>query len=336
MTVSIPRIPLVRPRFLKWSIAVFMLLMPLLAYSIWDYVEARRLRARVEAITQRREPTRLSSYKPLNGPSAQAARYYQAAASLVLGFMAEIPAPIGYQLSVAAKDGVWPPELVERARALVDAQREALSLTDRAAGLPFDGFNTGMTFNYLIGNLMGVSRLCGLRANISALDGNGDAALDSIYSAAKLARATYQPPSFTALPFTLARTRPSPAARRRLADALAELDRDDGFRQLLIRLRSQMLDRGFAYSWFGPGFRLWDLHEFNQSLDVFAQLIAAAETPPAERHAAVMAVGEWPVRWGRTDGRATLESTLRSSERESDAIKCARRLVAGEVVDCRF
>ena len=85
------------------------------------------------------------------------------------------------------------------------------------------------------------------------------------------------------------------------------------------------------------GFRLWDLHQFIDSLDVFGRLIEAAGTPSADRHAAVMAVGGWPVLWkGPGSGRALLESMLRTSERQTDAVRCARRLVEGEVVDCPF
>jgi hypothetical protein len=337
MTPSDPRIPLVRPAFLKWSIVVFLLLMPFVAYSIWDYVETRRLRTRIEAIARQGAPTTALAYRPLTGPSTRAASYYQAAASLVSGYSAAIPAPIGYQLGVAARDGVWPQDLVIRARSLTEEHGEALSFADRAAALPFDGFNAGTTFNYLTGNLVGVSRLCALRANISALDGNADAAIASVFTDVKLARATRQAPSFSALAFVLNRTHPSSGALTRLADALAEVDRDDRFEQQLARLRARMLDESFVFSRAGTGSRLWDLHRFNHSLDVFSQLIAAAGTPPAERHAAVMAVGEWPIWWSRTvSGRATLESMLRASERETEAIRCARRLVAGEVVDCHF
>jgi hypothetical protein len=104
----------------------------------------------------------------------------------------------------------------------------------------------GTIFNYLTGNLMGVSRLCALRANIAALDGNADAAIASVYSDVKLSRATSLVPSFAALAFVLKRTHPSRAALTKLADALAELDRDDAMQQQLIRLRAQMLDEGYA------------------------------------------------------------------------------------------
>lgn len=337
MTPSDPRVSLVRPWFLKWSIVVFLLLTPFVAHSIWHYVETRRLRTRIEAIAQHGEPTTALAYRRLTGPSTRAARYYQAAASLVSGYTAAIPAPIGYQLGVAARDGVWPQELVVRARSLIEEHGEALSFADRAAALPFEGFDAGTTFNYLTGNLLGVSRLCALRANINALDGNADAAIASVFTDVKLARATRQAPSFSALAFVLKRTHPSSGALTQLADALAEGDRDDRFKQQLARLRARMLDESFAFKRASAASWPWKLHWFNHSLDVFSQLIAAAGTPPAERHAAVMAVGEWPIWWSRTvSGRTTLESMLRASERETEAIRCARRLVAGEVVDCHF
>jgi hypothetical protein len=77
-------------------------------------------------------------------------------------------------------------------------------------------------------------------------------------------------------------------------------------------------------------------HRLNERLDLFAQLIAAAERPAGERHAAVMAIGQWPqpgVPIGRS--RETLESIVLASERQTRAVRCARRLVAGEVANCQ-
>ena len=71
--ISDARVPLIRPRFLKWSVVVFLLLTPFAVYSLCDYVEIRRLRSRIEAIAERGEPTTALAYRPLNGASPQAA-----------------------------------------------------------------------------------------------------------------------------------------------------------------------------------------------------------------------------------------------------------------------
>src|SRR5262245_34191303 len=46
----------VRPRFAKWSVLAFALLLPILAFTIWDYVEMHRFRSRIDAIAARGEP----------------------------------------------------------------------------------------------------------------------------------------------------------------------------------------------------------------------------------------------------------------------------------------
>jgi len=338
MTPSDVRVQLVRPRFLKWSIVVFLLLTPFVVHSVWDYVETRRLRTRIDTIAARGEPTTARVQGMLTGRAAESARYYAAAAALVAGYAADIPGPLAHELMVAERGRNWPEELAEQARSLVQRHAEALMFADRAAGLPFEGLQVNSTFPYLIGNLFGVFRLCVLRAQILALDGKADAAIESIYSAVRVARVTnHQMPSLSALAFVLQRAQPSDKVLAKLDGALRELDRDDRLRWQLLRARASTLDQGSMISWFDTGFKTWDVHRLNERLDLFARLIAAAERPPAERHAAVMTIGQWP-QPGVPSGRArdVLESVVSGSERQTDAIRCARRLVAGEVVDCRF
>jgi hypothetical protein len=82
--------------------------------------------------------------------------------------------------------------------------------------------------------------------------------------------------------------------------------------------------------------RPWMAHLLTRQLDTFADLVAGARKQAAERHAAVMAVGEWPslFRLPADLSRKQLEIQVSSSERQLTSIRCARRLVAGEAVDC--
>jgi hypothetical protein len=48
--------PLVRPRFLKWSVVVFVLLIPFVVHAVWDYVTVRRLHTVISRIKERGEP----------------------------------------------------------------------------------------------------------------------------------------------------------------------------------------------------------------------------------------------------------------------------------------
>jgi hypothetical protein len=324
----------VRLRFIVGFIAV----LPFLAYSIWDYVETRRLRMRIDAIAARGEPTTAGVFRPLQGPAAEAARYYTAAAALVFGYRAEVPPPVWFQVSNALSSGSWSPDLVAVVRALVTRQTEALTLLDRAAALPFDGFQPGTTSGFLVGNLMGAVRLCQLRGEILALDGQADAALDSVYTGAQLNRVTNSPFEMPALAFVLQRTRPSQEARAKLSRALAELDRDDLMQQDFIRSRTLMLDamqfREFRMT---PWIALpWGAHRLSRRLDIFSALVTAAGRPAAERATAVLAVGEWPPAMDlpAERNRAALEGITKRFSTAGERYRCARRLVAGEVVNC--
>ena len=48
--------PLVRPRFLKASVVVFVLLLPFVILEAWDYVETRRLATSIAKMRERHEP----------------------------------------------------------------------------------------------------------------------------------------------------------------------------------------------------------------------------------------------------------------------------------------
>jgi hypothetical protein len=332
------RAPLIRPAFARWSIISFVLLLPFVVYSAWDYVETRRLRTRIDAIAARGEPTTTGVFQPLQGPAAEAARYYTAASALVFGYSAEIPPPVWFQVSNAVRSGSWTPDLVDTVRALVTRQSEALTLLDHASALPFEGFQQGTTSNFLVGNLMGAQRLCQLRGEILALDGQADAALDSIYTGVQLNRVTNSPLEMPALAFVLQRTRPSQVVRAKLSRALAELDREDLMQQDFIRSRALMLDAAqFREFRMAPWFALpWGAHRLSRRLDIFSALVTAAGRPPAERVNAVMAVGEWPsaIDLPADRNRATLEGITKRFTTAAERIRCARRLVAEEMVNC--
>src|SRR4051812_22166035 len=110
-----------RPVFLKWSLAVFVVLLPFLAYSIWDVIEATRLRSRVQAISRPRQPS-------ATGEAALAERYYHAAAALVSyddGPEASIEARNGMWKAVGGKAD-WTPRAMAAAKRRLDLNREAL------------------------------------------------------------------------------------------------------------------------------------------------------------------------------------------------------------------
>jgi hypothetical protein len=273
------------------------------------------------------------------GPAADADRYYQAAAALAVDYTGNIPPVLAHDFQVADASGQWPPSLVAAMRAMVRDHEEALSLVDRAAPLPFEGFRTTYARQQL-GGLMGAQRLCEFRTTLLVLDGDTERAAQSLWSDIRLMRTTQSAlRRLSIVTSFLDRGHPSDAARAKLAAALGDLDHADAFKDRLIEQRTFMIERRQNVGGF---FGTLVLHQLNAALDTFAQLIDAAGRPEAERHAAVMAVGRLPMVDLSLDlasaerSRAFLESALAGTERQVETIHCARRLVEGEVVNCRF
>jgi hypothetical protein len=313
--------------------------MAVLAHSIWDYVESRRVRQRLDAIRAADAPTTMSSAKRLSGSAADADRYYRAAAALAGRAWESIPPGHEYRMSQALRDDNWPPGLVADLRSILEGHREALMYVDRAAALPFEGFDAGWTANYGAGAFMVLSRLCEMRAVDRALSGDSDGAFESMYADVRLERVMLRPPLFKALGFVASRTTPSEAARSRVDRALADIDHDDRLQLAFIRLRAQLFDMRWQDLGSLPWVvRPWVSHAFVNRLDTFADLIAAAARPPAERVAAVMAVGTWPTpppfALSPERSRSMLESFTRGVVAEAERVRCARRVVAGEMVNC--
>jgi hypothetical protein len=288
------RSPLVRPGFLRFSTGVFLVLLPFVVHAVWDYIEVRRLSARMDAIAQRGQPITMAPFLPVTSSATDADRFYRAAAALSGGYGLIDGAQVVFQMHAALRTGDVTPEALGQIRAHIAEYGEALSLADRAAELPFERFLPGYTFNYLIAGLNSVSRLCEMRATERALAGDGDAALASLFTDVRLERAMGRPPQLYGLKLALDRTHPSAGARAKLAHALAEIDRDDFLKRDIMRLRAFVIDqrRVDAMPWI---VRPWWTHRLTADLDVFAALVSAAEQPEPGRLGAVLAVNDWPV-----------------------------------------
>jgi hypothetical protein len=324
--------PLVRPRFAKASAIVFVLLVPFVAHAVWDYVEARRLRVRLDAVAARGEPlTDRPTSGELNRGAGDADRFYRAAAALAVDLYHDIPSTIGHRMSVALREGVWPPELVAILRAKVDHYAEALAFVDRAAAHPLEWFPPGTKYDEQTGSLLTLARLCDWRAIVRAVDGEGDAAAASLYSEARLGRALRRyPPSFAAVPFALDRAAPSAAARARLADALAPLDRDDRLKEEFLRVRAMLLDDYRLASWrLWPPFSTLRRHLVVGALDHYAAAVRAAEQPWPGALEAAPAFAVSPARANVPPSRVFFESVVKGQARMIKSIRCARFHVSG-------
>jgi hypothetical protein len=350
MTVS-PALP--QPRVRRPFIVALLLVLLVLAHSIWDYIETRRLKTRVDAMVATSGPI---SFAIFNRPAssvetADADRYYRAAAALAGNFRVSNSTQEAYRVGVAMRDGNWTPEMIGLIRARVSDYGDALAYADRGAPLSFNGFSPGWTFNYLWGGITALQRLCEMRAVERAFAGDGDAAFASLYSGVRLARASSLPPPLQGLRVVMQRVKPSGAARERLLQALSEIDDASALEHELIRSRAAYVEDALgALRGSGPAFesvvvrgaaaflRPWYTHRTILALDRFSALIDASRTPQSERWNAIMAVGASPHGYGvLTEGRRSiLESWLKNKTAQMERIHCARRLVAGEVVDCRF
>ena len=327
----------VRPRF----IVALLVALTFLGHSIWDYVEARRLRARIEAIKSRGEPVGTPSVH-LSPASADADRFYRAAGVLASGFDLGGLQP-GHQLSQAVRNGDWTPDVRDAVRTRLAPYAEAFALADRAAELPFEGFAPGTTYNYMVSHLWSVARICALRATLRALDGDSEGAYDALYSAVRAERTLDRPFPLVGLKIVVERSHPSPTSRARVRRALDELKVDDLLKQSFMRMRSAWLN-GYdqnitrnvsATSWL---VRPWAAHHLTGMLDTFAMFVDAAGQPEAQRVEAIQRVGEFPGGFplSREERRASFERFTRSVVADADWVRCARRAVAGEPIDCKL
>ena len=329
--------PFVRPRFAKASAVVLLLLVPFVAHAVWDYVEARRLRTRLDAIAARGEPLtgRATTIVELSDGAAESERYYRAAAALADGVYDDLPSTMVHRMSAASRDGVWPPDLIAMIRATVDRYGEVLAFADRAAALPFEGFGRGTEYIYQVSKLGTVARLCEWRAIVRAIDGNADAAAHSLYTEARLGRALPRnPPSFRGLAFVLNQAPPSAGARAQLAGALAPLDRDDRLKQEFILTRAMMLDddrRTRPVAWTSPARTLWT-HRLVWMLDLHAALIRAAARPWPDPLPAMPPLGVVSTK-GRMMplDREVLEHVVKGQAAAVKSIRCARLHVSGSL-----
>jgi hypothetical protein len=334
-----------RPVFLKLSLAIFIVLLPFLAYQIWDVVEAARLRSRVDALKAAGAPVFLSL--PVIGGAELAARYYQAAAALQSNdSYSALPVEERNRTWTALRSGGnWTPTVMAIARLRVEQNREALDFVDRAAALPFGGFRPGTSYNTRTSELVQLAQVCEFRAAVLAADGNGDAAAASLYSEARLMRAldavSSTPwmslgPAFTNMTTILSRAKPSPASLDRLSAGLEALDRDDRLKETFIRFRATML--GEVTTPRAPSRQpgAFTAHLTVRSLDALARIIAAADQPWATRVSAINAVGIWPQPTVFALGSrapAMLAEYTRTIADQMRRIRCARLSVSTVPLD---
>ena len=180
----------VRPKFLGWL--TFAIALPVLAHAAWDYIESRRLRARVDAISAKGEPTSIGQVRPyrnLTDTERKAAGLYRAAAALASDWNRTAYvwlAPPNNILNAPPQD--WSPAQRERANRLLSENSEALALVDRATAIEFSGFDPGTDYSYRFADLLQLEQLASLRTRALAVD-QSDSAATAFYVQLRLRQA---------------------------------------------------------------------------------------------------------------------------------------------------
>jgi hypothetical protein len=325
--------PLVGQRFLRVSTVLFILLVPFVVHAAWGYIEVRRLDSGIAAIERAHEPVTDKRYVELKGEAAESDRYYRAAAALMTGAWDQEPKRFAMRLAAAEHDNQWPADLVTDVRSLVASHEQAIEFADRAASLGFDAFAPGTTYSYLTSELLSTARLLGLRAMLRAIDEDADGAASSLHSEARLGRPVERGwASFRIaidVGLVLGRVRPTVAALARLAQPLADADRDDVVKDELLRMRADLLD-GRARSRESLILRPWATHATNASLTAYARMIRVADRPWPERIDAVVDARGRPFPYRDPNWRANVRSLVEFAANQLAMTRAARAVVAIE------
>jgi len=300
----------VRPAVRRLAITAFVILLPFAAHSVWDYIELRRLVSEIESIKAKGEPVSEPPGFPALPPDPSgkptAAGYYLAASMLALeAESSAVVTPVQEWFAAQAPDPKALQTLAVPLAQLVDGTREAVSLADKAAALPFNGFPGGTEFSYRASGMAHLWSLINARTLHLSASGNGDGAVVSMLTGLKL-RDGLREGSWFAFPedrqvaAILSLTRPSSSSLQQLADALArEGDAGvqvDNFLQQRARYVGTIWRRYYGTDPSAPSqyslpmrsitetvLRPWITHQTVDMLQVWAELARVAKMPWPEK-----------------------------------------------------
>lgn len=298
----------VRPSLRRLAIVAFVILLPLVAHSAWDYVEIRRLVREIEAIRAKGEPV---SERDVLGNGRQlteerdAASYYLAGGMLALGTNPyDATTPIREWLAGPAPDRQSLAKLATPLQQFVEDARDALTLADQAARLPFNGFPGGTEYSYRAASVADLSQLISARSLSLSASGDGDAAVESVIRGLQLRRALREARWFSVrghqVAAVLSLSGPSPEALARLQTALEAEDKPERSLENLLWERARYVERIWRrYYGFDPEvprsyglpmrsitetvMRPWFSHKAVEVLRLWAELVEIAKRPWPEQ-----------------------------------------------------
>jgi hypothetical protein len=335
----------IRPGFLKWSVVVFVLLLPFVGYTVWDYIEA----ARLDRVLHELDPQNGFVGSPgvrLDPNEAWAERYYRAGATLTSSYMPFLP---GIQarlnrLSTAARTDDWPPAILTDLRDNDRENVEGLEFATKAAALPFKGFSPGTAFNYQLAGLFNLRQLLGYRAMLRVLDGDQNGAIEALFVEARLAR-TFDDGSTSFANWTGRDVIPVLERNHASADALAPLaqaigDVDSAYDQAIGRNYAGMARRLIADSglysispspWHHLLVQPWTSHGLTRRLAFIARMIPAERAPWPQRIDQLIALGNplWAIPKNLTE-REYVENSVWYATSNIASFRCVRVAIAAE------
>lgn len=276
-----------RPRVRRWvrrlAMVAVIVLTPVVVYSVWDYIELRRLIREIQAIRARGEPVEdrivVRDYSRLSPEQQRAGDYYLAAAMLALhttpgAAMGPVQQWLDTSATVAPRTGTTsvpasrgttsvpasagttsvpgtavPAKLVDDLRRVVEASPEALALADKAALLDFGGLPPGTDIGNRMAGLRRLSLLIDARTLSASLAGRGDEAIDSARASIALRRVMVDMPwtwpDDYELPAIFSLTTPSAEALHRLDATLISSAPPLDPAHLLLLMRAQFLSQNW-------------------------------------------------------------------------------------------
>jgi len=261
-----PRRPLWR-RIFKWTfrVVVLLVLLALLAHSVWNYIATRRLSAELDRIRQAGEPTtfgELAKSVKKSPATEDGGPYYSAALELVRRDLRQRQDKVDERLCPDPNHDYHPgAQLLEEMRALTEEDRLALEMLDRGAAMPGCNFDLGLRFGISpamtrLSPARAVVRACSRRTRLLAFQGDGNAAAESAVASLRMLRMFDNQPMLIAhlvklacqslavsdIEIVLRYSRPSPEALARLEQALRQAEASFDLRRVFVTERVYALE----------------------------------------------------------------------------------------------
>jgi len=293
----------VRPAMRRIAMVAFVVLLPIAAHGLWDYLEVQRLVREIERIQAKREPVteQEAGRQDVAPEDAGAASYYSAAGILALGTNPyAVTTRVRNWLAGATPGQSLPTALATELQEVVAESEDALALADKAAQLPFNGFVAGVDYSYRTASMRAVAEVLSARSLSLGIAGKGDEALDSVIAGLQARR----PLTESRVRFTdradvaavLSFADPSPEALQRAQTALAHTDRPEVALDNFLRERARYLEmtwrRFYGHSPNAPRqyllpmhgvvetiVRPWRSHRLVETLQLWARLADVARQP---------------------------------------------------------